>query len=86
MAELQHGEIREYDISPEDFGLPVYADLNDLKVDDAAQSMALMNAAACLYAANVCRNLTEGVALAKEALQSGRAKAKQLQWLAMNPA
>ena len=104
VAELQHGEIREYDISPEDFGLPVYADLNDLKVDDAAQSMALMNAvlenhapdaardivllnaAACLYAANVCGNLTEGVALAKEALQSGRAKAKQLQWLAMNPA
>ena len=104
VAELQHGEIREYDISPEDFGLPVYVDLNDLKVDDAAQSMALMNAvlenrapdaardivllnaAACLYAANVCGNLTEGVALAKEALQSGRAKAKQLQWLAMNPA
>ena len=104
VAELQHGEIREYDISPEDFGLPVYADLNDLKVDDVAQSMALMNAvlenrapdaardivllnaAACLYAANVCGNLTEGVALAREALQSGRAKAKQLQWLAMNPA
>ena len=104
VAELQHGEIREYDISPEDFGLPVYADLNDLKVNDAAQSMALMNAvlenrapdaardivllnaAAGLYAANVCGNLADGVALAKEALQSGRAKAKQLQWLAMNPA
>ena len=84
--------------------MPVYADLNDLKVDDAAQSMALMNAvlenrapdaardivllnaAAGLYAANVCGNLAEGVALAREALQSGRAKAKQTQWLAMNPA
>ena len=56
------------------------------RAPDAARDIVLLNAAACLYAANVCGNLTDGVALAKEALQSGRAKAKQLQWLAMNPA
>ncbi len=95
VAELRDGSIREYDIHPEMFGLPVYEHLDDLKVDNASESLALMNAvlentapaaardivllnaAACLYAANVAGSLNDGLALAQEALASGKAKAKQ---------
>ncbi|MDO4248044.1 MAG: anthranilate phosphoribosyltransferase [Neisseria sp.] len=43
IAELKGGRILEYDISPEQFGLPVYNDLNDIKVDNAGQSLSMMN-------------------------------------------
>jgi anthranilate phosphoribosyltransferase len=41
VAELKHGEISVYTIKPEDFGLPRAA-LTALKVDDAAQSLAMI--------------------------------------------
>lgn len=95
IAELKNGQINEYDIHPEDFGLPVYRDLSELCVSDAAESAALMNAvlrgqrqgaardivllnaAACLYAGNVANSLAEGIELAVEAIDSGKACAKQ---------
>ncbi|XXQ67398.1 anthranilate phosphoribosyltransferase [Neisseriaceae bacterium B1] len=43
IAELKDGLIAEYDVYPEDFGLPVYRDLSSLKVDNAAQSLAIVN-------------------------------------------
>ena len=43
IAELKGGRILEYGISPEQFGLPVYNDLNDIKVDNAGQSLTMMN-------------------------------------------
>ena len=100
IAELKDGSIREYDIPPEQFGLPVHADLGSLKVGNAAESLALvqavlenrapaaardivlLNAAACLYAGNVADSLADGLARAREALQSGRALAKQREFVA----
>lgn len=100
IAELKDNVIAEYDVHPEEFGLPVYADLSSLKVENAAQSLALMNgvlnneiegaardivllnAAACLYAGNVSGSLKEGLEMAKEALASGKARAKQLEFIA----
>lgn len=104
IAELHNGTIREYDISPEEFGLPVYANLDALKVSNASESLVLMNAvlnnaapdvardivllnaAACLYAANVASSLHDGVSMAREALISGKALAKQQQWVAATQA
>ncbi|MDO5058998.1 MAG: anthranilate phosphoribosyltransferase [Neisseria sp.] len=94
VAELKDGRIEEYDISPEQFGLPLYENLNDIKVADSSESLAMMNrvlagehgaardivvlnAAACLYAGNVVDTLADGVLLAQATLDSGKAKAKQ---------
>ena len=104
IAELKDGAVREYDIHPEEFGLPVYADLSSLKVENAADSLAMMNAvlrgeargvardivllnaAACLYAGNVAGSLAEGLARACEALDSGKAAAKQAEFVAQSQA
>ena len=104
IAELKDGAVREYDIHPEEFGLPVYADLSSLKVENAADSLAMMNAvlrgeargaardivllnaAACLYAGNVAGSLAEGLARACEALDSGKAAAKQAEVVAQSQA
>lgn len=102
IAELKDGQIVEYDISPQDFGLPIYDNLDALKVNNAQESLALMNAvldntapdvardivllntAACLYAGNVAGSLKDGLTLAREALVSGKAKAKQLEFIQFN--
>ena len=73
--------------------------LDDIKVADAAQSLAMMNrvlageagaardivllnAAATIYAANVADSLEAGVEAAREAIDSGRARAKQQELVA----
>lgn len=99
VAELRNGTILEYEVSPEQFGLPVRSDLNGIRVNNSAESLALMNrvldgeagaardivllnAAACLYAADTVPSLQEGVAAAAEAIDSGRAKVKQAEFAA----
>ena len=100
IAELHQGSVREYDVHPEDFGISVYADLDGLTVENAAQSLAqmnavldgeakgaardivLLNAAACLYAGNRATSLKEGVEMAREAIDSGKALAKQQEFVA----
>lgn len=94
IAELKNGRISEYDISPEQFGISVRRNLDDIKVADSRQSLAMMNAvlaggkgaardivllnaAAALYAGNTAVSLEDGIAMAEEALDSGKAKAKQ---------
>ncbi len=91
IAELKNGSIREYDISPADFGLPVYPNLNGIKVENSQESLAMMNrvlsgesgaardivllnAAATLYAANLAEDLAQGVRMAAEAIDSGKAE------------
>ena len=104
IAELKDGAVREYDIHPEEFGLPVYRDLGSLKVENAADSLTMMNAvlrgeaqgaardivllnaAACLYAGNVASSLQDGVERAREALDSGKAAAKQTEFVAQSQA
>lgn len=90
VAELRHGEIREYRLEPEDFGLQRQS-LDPLKVDSAAQSLTLIEAAlsgapgpaadiialnsgAALYAAGIADAIAEGVKLAQSVLASGRAR------------
>ncbi|MCK6411327.1 MAG: anthranilate phosphoribosyltransferase [Azonexus sp.] len=92
VGELQDGEIREYEIHPEDFGLQMLS-LRHLRVGSAAESKAMMlgalenqpgaareivclNAGAALYVANVATSLAAGIALAREAIVSGAARAK----------
>jgi anthranilate phosphoribosyltransferase len=92
VGELINGEIREYEIHPEDYGLPMIASRN-LKVADAAESKArvmealsgepgapydivALNAGTALYAAGVASSIEDGLARARTAIQSGAARAK----------
>ncbi|MDE2048552.1 MAG: anthranilate phosphoribosyltransferase [Betaproteobacteria bacterium] len=92
VGELRDGEIREYDIHPEDFGLAM-ASGRTIKVENAEQSKALLlgvladepgaardivllNAGAALYAADVVPSIQEGIARARTAIASGAARRK----------
>jgi anthranilate phosphoribosyltransferase len=92
VGELKDGEIREYEIHPEDFGM-VMASNRSLKVETAEDSRAmllgvlnnqagpakdivLLNAGVALYAANVAKSMEAGITLARTAIESGAAKAK----------
>jgi anthranilate phosphoribosyltransferase len=97
VGELKNGEITEYDIHPEDFGLPM-ASNRSLKVETPEQSktmvhavldnesgpardIVIFNTGVALYASNVCGSIAEGIAKARGVIESGAAKAK-LQQLA----
>ena len=92
VGELKNGEIREYEIHPEDFGM-VMASNRSLKVETAEDSRAMLlgvlndqagpakdivvlNAGVALYAANVATSMEAGIQLARVAIESGAAKAK----------
>ncbi|WP_291936984.1 anthranilate phosphoribosyltransferase [Limnohabitans sp.] len=98
VGELKNGQITEYEIHPEDFGLTM-ASNRALKVDTPEQSMAmlrgvldnepgaardivLINAGAALYAANVASSIADGLSRARLAIESGAAKAKLAQFVA----
>jgi anthranilate phosphoribosyltransferase len=98
VGELKDGQITEYEIHPEDFGLTM-ASNRALKVDTPEQSMAmlrgvldnepgaardivLINAGAALYAANVASSIADGLSRARAAIESGAAKAKLAQFVA----
>ena len=98
VGELKDGQITEYEIHPEDFGLTMASNLA-LKADTPEQSMAmlrgvldnepgaardivLINAGAALYAANVASSIADGLARALVAIESGAAKAKLAQFVA----
>jgi anthranilate phosphoribosyltransferase len=100
VGELRNGEITEYEIHPEDFGVPM-ASNRAFKVETPQESLALMrqvldnqagaardivvlNAGAALYAANVAADIREGIAKARSALESGAAKAKLEQLVAVS--
>jgi anthranilate phosphoribosyltransferase len=97
VGELRHGEIREYEIHPEDFGLSMVSN-RGLKVADAAESREMvlealnnipgtpreivtLNAGAALYAADRATSIGEGIALARETIASGAARARLDQWV-----
>jgi anthranilate phosphoribosyltransferase len=92
VGELVNGEIREYEIHPEDFGLPM-ASNRSLKVDTPEESRAMLmsvlddqpgpardivafNTGAALYAANVVDSIAAGIEQSRAAIASGAAKAK----------
>jgi anthranilate phosphoribosyltransferase len=92
VGELKDGEVREYEIHPEDFGLTM-ASNRALRVETPAQSKTMLeavlanepgaardivalNAGAALYAANVVPTLAAGVSRAQAAIGDGSARAK----------
>jgi anthranilate phosphoribosyltransferase len=98
VGEYKDGEILEYEVHPEDFGLTM-ASNRALKVESAEESKTLLrsvlenepgpardivmlNSGVALYAANRAASMADGVALAREALASGKALAKMHQFVA----
>ena len=92
VGELKNGQVTEYEIHPEDFGLGM-ASNRAFKVDTPEESRALLlsvldsaagpasdivalNAGAALYAAGVASSIADGLARARGALASGAARAK----------
>ena len=97
VGELVNGEIREYEIHPEDFGLRMIASRN-LKVKGAAESkekimealsnmpgpvrdIVALNSGTALYVAGAAQSIEEGIAAAREAIASGAARAKLEQFV-----
>lgn len=92
VGELRDGQVREYEVHPEDFGLPMSSS-RAIRVDDAESSKAMLlaalgnapgpardivilNAGAALYAADAVDSIAAGVHQAREAIASGAARAK----------
>jgi anthranilate phosphoribosyltransferase len=92
VGELKDGKIREYEIHPEDFGLQMASNRSlrvdnaqeskDMvlaalsNVPGTAREIVVLNAGSALYAANVADSIGAGIALAREAIESGAARAK----------
>ncbi len=92
VGELKDGQVREYEIHPEDFGLQmssnralrvanaqeskemIFAALSN--AEGTAREIVALNAGTALYAANVAESIPAGIALAREAIASGAARAK----------
>ena len=92
VGELKNGQIKEYEIHPEDFGFAM-SSTRALRVETPEQSrtmllgvldnqagpardIVLLNTAVALYAANVADSIEAGIVKARAALDSGAAKAK----------
>ena len=88
VAELKDGQIREFDITPADFGLSASAE--SITGGDAAQNaeiarsilqgakgvmrdVVIANSAASLFIAGKAANITDGAALSAESIDSGAA-------------
>ena len=95
VAELKDGEVREYTIHPEQFGLST-ASLDDIHADSVQASrdmildvldnqpgapldIVLLNAGASIYLAGLADTLALGIKKAAEVIASGAAKAKLAQ-------
>ena len=92
VGELKNGEITEYEIHPEDYGLAMMSN-RGLRVADATESKAMLlealdntpgtpreivtlNAGAALYTANLVDSIGEGITRARETIASGAARRK----------
>jgi anthranilate phosphoribosyltransferase len=92
IGELRNGQVRSYEVTPEEFGL-ARASLNDISGGDAVQNarliravlsgeksarrdVVLLNASAALVAAGSADHLRDGVPMAATSIDSGAALAK----------
>jgi anthranilate phosphoribosyltransferase len=102
VVELRDGQISQYRIEPEDFGM-VRGSLDDIRVDGAEQSLALihrvldnepgaardiavLNAGATVYVSGVVDSLSAGIAAAQTALDNGAAKTRLEQLVSVSNA
>jgi anthranilate phosphoribosyltransferase len=102
VGELKYGEISEYEIHPEDFGMTMVSN-RSLRVETSEQSRAMLvgvldnlsgpardivvlNAGVALYAANISGSMADGIQLARNTLASGAAKVKLTQLVDMSRA
>jgi anthranilate phosphoribosyltransferase len=98
VGELKDGQVREYEIHPEDFGLSMVSH-RGLKVTNSTESKAMVlealentpgtpreivifNAGVALYAADVAGSIAEGIERARAAVASGAARQKLAQFVA----
>ena len=92
VGELKDGDIREYQIHPEDFGMAM-AGTRNLRVDTIDESKAMLldvldnkagpareivilNSGVALYTANLADSIEAGIRRAREVIESGAARAK----------
>ena len=92
VGELRNGQVREYEVHPEDFGIGMAASRN-LRVADAEESKVMLiealdntpglprdivclNAGAALFVAGVADTIAHGIEAARAAIASGDARAK----------
>lgn len=92
VGELRDGQVREYELHPEDFGIAMSASRN-LKVDSPEQSIAVLqavlagepgpaldivvfNAGAALYVAGVSDSIAAGITRARAVIADGSAAAR----------
>jgi len=97
VSELRHGEVIEYTIAPEDFGMRITA-IETIQARDSTQSREMLmavldnqpgpaldivalNAGAAVYVAGVADSLEDGVKKAQAAIESGAARAKLRQFV-----
>jgi anthranilate phosphoribosyltransferase len=97
VGELKNGEITEYEIHPEDFGLTM-ASHRSLRVETAEESrdmlkavlnnqpgpahdIVALNAGVALYAADVAPTMMDGLKLAQQVLANGLANQKLTQFI-----
>ena len=102
VGELKDGQVSEYTIEPQQFGLPVH-DISSLQVSNVEESRAVvmsvldnrpgaardivaLNAGAAVYVAGRAASMEEGVSLAIKAIESGGARAKLEQLAAFTQA
>jgi len=99
VAELKNGQVHEYMLNPQQFGLALH-DVASIQVTDAntskamllevltgkvgaAREIVLLNAGAAIYVAGLAPDLQEGIATAAAMLDSGKALQKLQQLIAM---
>ena len=98
VGELRDGKVREYDVHPEDFGIAMSASRNLKVADAAqsrqmllgvldgatgpARDIVCLNAAAALYVAGVAADIPDGIARARQAIDSGAARARMQAYVA----
>ncbi len=97
VVELVRGKIREFEIQPEDLGMPRCA-LEDLQVEDGDASasaihailagrtgpmadVAVVNAAAAIYVGGRASSIAAAVAVARASIAEGAAARKLLAWV-----
>jgi len=102
IAELKNGEVNEFVITPEEFGLQT-ASLDEIRVDTvakaksillsvldnqpgAAREIVLLNAGAAIYVSGLASSLADGIKNAKEVLADGKAKDKLVQLIQLSNA